>query len=86
MQFKALVALSFVAAAVTASPLPGGSPVPASQCNTGPVQCCNSLQSANSNPVQALLGLLGIGVVDVNALVGLTCTPISIIGVPGNSW
>ncbi|TFY64146.1 hypothetical protein EVG20_g6047 [Dentipellis fragilis] len=56
------------------------STAPASQCNTGPVQCCNSVQSASSSSASDLLGLLGIVLQDVNALVGIDCTPISVIG------
>ncbi|KAL5480796.1 SC3_5 [Sanghuangporus weigelae] len=57
---------------------------PASQCNTGPIQCCNSVQSASSPASSALLGLLGIVLQNVNVLVGLTCSPISVIGVGGS--
>ncbi|KAJ3502602.1 hypothetical protein NMY22_g18530 [Coprinellus aureogranulatus] len=41
---------------------------------------------ANADPVASLLGLLGV-VLDVapNVPVGVTCTPISVIGVGGNS-
>ncbi|CAL1710925.1 unnamed protein product [Somion occarium] len=55
------------------------------QCNTGPIQCCNSVQAASSNPISALLGLLGIVVTDLTALVGLGCSPISVIGVGGGT-
>ncbi|PPQ87952.1 hypothetical protein CVT25_001137 [Psilocybe cyanescens] len=91
MQFKVLSALAFATlAAATVTPVRrngggGGSTIPASQCNTGDLQCCNSAQAANSAAASALLGLLGIVVEDVSALVGLTCTPISAIGVGGNS-
>ncbi|PPQ67465.1 hypothetical protein CVT24_011522 [Panaeolus cyanescens] len=52
-------------------------------CNTGNVQCCQSTQQINnSNPLNAVLaGLLGVPVQDLGALVGLTCTPISLLGV-----
>ncbi|ESK86850.1 hydrophobin [Moniliophthora roreri MCA 2997] len=56
---------------------------PASQCNTGPVQCCNSVQSASSAPAATLLGLLSIFLSDLNVLVGITCSPISVLGVGG---
>ncbi|KAF9460400.1 fungal hydrophobin [Collybia nuda] len=60
---------------------PSGTP---GQCNTGAIQCCNSVTQAN-NPVAALLiGLLGI-VVGPNVAVGLTCSPLSVIGIGGNS-
>ncbi|KAG7439268.1 fungal hydrophobin, partial [Guyanagaster necrorhizus] len=54
-------------------------------CSTGTVQCCDSVQSPSSNVVQTLLGLLGIPIGDVTANVGVTCSPISVIGVGGNS-
>ncbi|KAF5351510.1 hypothetical protein D9758_007193 [Tetrapyrgos nigripes] len=78
MQFKllAISALATLAAATSA---------PASQCNTGNLQCCNSVQDANSDVVSALLGLLGIDIGSVTAQVGVTCSPISVIGVGGNS-
>ncbi|EIN05028.1 fungal hydrophobin, partial [Punctularia strigosozonata HHB-11173 SS5] len=58
---------------------------PASQCNTGSIQCCNSVQKATDPSASALLGLLGIVLSDVDVLVGLTCSPISVIGAGGNS-
>ncbi|TDL24350.1 fungal hydrophobin, partial [Rickenella mellea] len=54
---------------------------PASQCNTAPVQCCNSVQPAGSSAVSKILALLGVVVQDVNVPVGLTCSPITAVGV-----
>ncbi|KAH7913160.1 hydrophobin [Hygrophoropsis aurantiaca] len=53
---------------------------PASQCNTGPVQCCDSVESASTPAVTTLLGLLGVVLTDLDILVGLTCSPISVVG------
>jgi hypothetical protein len=86
MQFKTLVATLSLAVTFVAATGGTPAPIPASQCNTGPIQCCNSAQAANTPVVQTLLGLLGIAVGSVDALVGVTCSPISIIGLPGNSW
>ncbi|KIJ46687.1 hypothetical protein M422DRAFT_86795, partial [Sphaerobolus stellatus SS14] len=53
-----------------------------SQCNTGDAQCCNTVGAANSLPgVATTLGLLGIVLQDVSAVVGLGCTPITVAGV-----
>ncbi|KAJ2931467.1 hypothetical protein H1R20_g5558, partial [Candolleomyces eurysporus] len=85
MQFKALIALALATVAIAA---PSGglpTPIPASQCNTGPIQCCDSLQTAGAPAVAPILALLGVVVQDVNVPVGVTCSPISVIGVPGNS-
>ncbi|PPR05230.1 hypothetical protein CVT24_010336 [Panaeolus cyanescens] len=58
---------------------------PSNQCNTGTLQCCNSTQAANSSAVAGLLGLLGVVVGSVTGLVGLTCSPIDVLGISGNS-
>ncbi|KIJ48249.1 hypothetical protein M422DRAFT_162840 [Sphaerobolus stellatus SS14] len=55
-------------------------PIPISQCNTGNAQCCNTVESASTPSAAQLLGLLGIVVQGVDALVGLGCTPITVIG------
>ncbi|OJT15002.1 Hydrophobin-1 [Trametes pubescens] len=69
---------------VANKPKPSGKPQPPSSCSTGPVQCCNSVEKA-SNPVASiLLGLLGI-VLGPDVVVGLTCSPISVIGVGSGS-
>ncbi|TFK87822.1 fungal hydrophobin, partial [Polyporus arcularius HHB13444] len=56
---------------------------PAGSCSTGPIQCCDSVQSASDPVTSLLLGLLGIVVQGVDVLVGVTCSPISVIGVGG---
>ncbi|KAI8974217.1 fungal hydrophobin-domain-containing protein [Trametes punicea] len=55
--------------------------VAAQNCNTGPVQCCNTLESANSPAGAAILGLLGVVLQDTTAQIGLQCVPIPVIGV-----
>lgn len=59
--------------------------IPVSQCETRDLLCCNSVQNINNPTVQTLTGLLGIVVSDTQGLVGLTCSPISVIGIGGNS-
>lgn len=98
------LALFASTAFVAANPVPTDT-IPASQCNTGPIQCCNQVQSvsshrvmhtdiiltrsntsqANSNSISTLLALLGISVGDITGLVGVSCSPISVVGIGGNS-
>ncbi|EIN14595.1 fungal hydrophobin, partial [Punctularia strigosozonata HHB-11173 SS5] len=52
-------------------------------CTTGPVQCCNTVTSAKNEGI--LLALLGIVLEDLSVLVGLGCSPISVIGLGGSS-
>ena len=57
-----------------------------SQCNTGPIQCCDSVGTAgSSNIITGLLSLLGVV---VNALVpiGVNCSPATILGGGSTSW
>ncbi|KIK60546.1 hypothetical protein GYMLUDRAFT_167808 [Collybiopsis luxurians FD-317 M1] len=81
MQFKLAFVTAALAGLAAATPAPrGGGPT----CSTGSLTCCNSLESA-SNPVVGLLaGLLGIVLGDLTAQVGLTCSPITVVGVGSN--
>ncbi|KAH8109101.1 hydrophobin, partial [Phellopilus nigrolimitatus] len=54
-------------------------------CDTGSLQCCQSVQSAGSPSAANLLGLLGVVAQGVDVPVGITCSPISVIGVGGDS-
>lgn len=81
MQFK-LSAL--VAATLATSALAGG--IAPGDCTTGPIQCCNSVDKAGSDAVSKILALLGVVVQDLNVLVGITCSPITVIGAGGDSW
>ncbi|THV02185.1 fungal hydrophobin [Dendrothele bispora CBS 962.96] len=82
MQFK-LVVLSALATLAAATAVPAT--MPASQCNTGDLQCCNSVQSSDNKSLAGLLGLLGVVLGGVAVPIGLTCDPISVIGIGGNS-
>jgi hypothetical protein len=55
--------------------------IPASQCTTGPVQCCDSDGTINDNAVAEALALVDVIVQDPSVLIGLTCTPITVVGV-----
>ena len=81
MYATTLVAFSAILATAFAAPS-GNS---GNTCSTGPVQCCNSVQKASDPATSALLGLLGVVVQDVDVLVGVTCSPITVIGVAGSS-
>ncbi|KAF9257581.1 fungal hydrophobin [Marasmius fiardii PR-910] len=72
-KFFALSAISSLAA-VTALPTPGDG------YGDENVRCCEQVQKASDKSAAAVLGLLGIVVQDVNALVGLNCSPITVIG------
>ncbi|KAI0764935.1 fungal hydrophobin-domain-containing protein [Fomes fomentarius] len=54
---------------------------PASNCTSGPIQCCESIEQANSIPSKVILGLLGIFLQDLNIILGLNCSPITGVGV-----
>ncbi|OBZ77989.1 Fruiting body protein SC3 [Grifola frondosa] len=57
----------------------------AGSCNVSPIQCCESTEIASSAAGTTLLGLLGIVLTDLNVLLGLNCSPLSIIGVGSGS-
>ncbi|KAL0563066.1 hypothetical protein V5O48_019011, partial [Marasmius crinis-equi] len=76
MKFSNLFAVSTLATLAVATPLQARQ----GDCNTGPIQCCNSVTKASDPVTSVLLGLLGIVLQDVNVLVGLTCSPITVIG------
>ncbi|RDB27778.1 Fruiting body protein SC3 [Hypsizygus marmoreus] len=70
-----------------ALPLVAAATIPASQCNTANLQCCQSTEHATnlSQTTTTLLGLLGVIIGDITAHIGLTCGPISVIGIGGTS-
>ncbi|KAI0668057.1 fungal hydrophobin-domain-containing protein [Trametes maxima] len=79
--FTALSALAILAVAT-----PGGSGGGSGSCDTGPVQCCQSVEAAGSAAVAPILAALGVVLQDLSIPVGLTCTAINVIGVgSGNS-
>ncbi|KAK1222732.1 hypothetical protein PQX77_014404 [Marasmius sp. AFHP31] len=49
-------------------------------CNTGPIQCCQTTTTAKDPIVTPILALIGVVLQDLNVAVGLTCSPITVIG------
>ncbi|RXW12628.1 hypothetical protein EST38_g13226 [Candolleomyces aberdarensis] len=83
----AVLAASSVFLAATAAPAPGGGDV--SQCNSGYVACCNSVQEANSvdKKTSILLSLVGVDVGSLTGLVASECSPINVLALgSGASW
>ncbi|KAF8984469.1 hydrophobin 2 [Cyathus striatus] len=85
MQFK--LSLATLALATLAVATPARRNIPASSCtgSTGALQCCDSTGQATDPAISKLFGPLGIVVQDVTGLVGVTCSPISVVGVGGSS-
>ncbi|KJA19372.1 hypothetical protein HYPSUDRAFT_143836 [Hypholoma sublateritium FD-334 SS-4] len=80
MQFTTLSTLTTLALAAFAS-ADGAS----SQCNTGSIQCCNSVHDAQSASLAGLFSVLSIAVESVTGQVGVTCSPITAVGAGGNA-
>ncbi|RPD53859.1 hydrophobin [Lentinus tigrinus ALCF2SS1-6] len=76
-----LFAIASLAILAVATPTPGGGSGSAGSCSTGPIQCCESVEKASDPAAAGILASIGVVVQDIDALVGLTCSPISVIGV-----
>lgn len=72
--FSKLSVFSSLALLAVATAMPQG----VSQCNTGSMQCCNSVQNVDLTTLGQLGGLIGINVQGIAATVGLTCSGISV--------
>ena len=83
MQFTTLSTFTTLALATFVA---AGSSSPSNQCNTGSIQCCNSVESTSTPGVASILALVGIDVKSVTGQVGLTCSAVNVVGVSGNSW
>ncbi|KAH0830196.1 fungal hydrophobin [Lanmaoa asiatica] len=77
-RFSALLSVAALAAVAAAAPSVLEARV--SQCDTGPIKCCKTVTTAGDPAVTPLLGLLGIVIGDINAVVGLNCSPVTVIG------
>ncbi|KAK3819453.1 MAG: hydrophobin-315 [Linnemannia gamsii] len=75
MQLKRLCSASFIVFA------PVCFAIPLSQCNTGKAVCCNSVRQSTDAAVASMFGLLGMPPPTPSVLVGLGCSPITVIGV-----
>ena len=73
-----LFTLSTLLLATFAAAAPGGNT--GTTCSTGPVQCCNTVEKASDPAVAGILGLLGVVLQDLNVDVGVTCSPVTVIG------
>ncbi|KAK1217390.1 hypothetical protein PQX77_019929 [Marasmius sp. AFHP31] len=76
MKFSQLFTVSALATLAVATPT-GGS---GGSCNTGPIQCCNTVTNSKDPVAAGILGLLGIVIQDVTVALGLGCSPITVIG------
>ena len=72
--------VSGLLAVATALPMPGDGGA-AGTCSTGPIQCCNTVGSTTDQSFTSGLGpLIQVLLKDVTAVVGVDCSPISVIG------
>jgi len=79
-KFTALLTVATLATSVIAGPVEQEY-----KCNTAPVQCCNSYQSAQNVDAKWLAGLFDVDVKQVTGQAGFKCNPISVIAKGGAS-
>ncbi|KAK1224772.1 hypothetical protein PQX77_012319 [Marasmius sp. AFHP31] len=79
-KFFALSAITTLAAATAVVKRTGGGGGGEGRSCTSGLRCCESTSKASAPAAAALIGLLGIVLQDVNVLVGLNCSPITVVG------
>ncbi|KAI0646333.1 fungal hydrophobin-domain-containing protein [Trametes meyenii] len=79
----AFVALVAAAATVGASAIPRG--YGDASCNTGVLQCCNQITDSHDKQFAPQFSLLGLDLNSVTAPIGVTCSPINVIGAAGGA-
>lgn len=88
--YKVLIFVFAILAVASASPAPSkttsSAPPTQTGCSSGSLQCCQSLLPSSDSVVSILLGLLGIVLDSVTGLVGVTCSPINLVGITGVQW
>ncbi|KAG6906771.1 hypothetical protein DXG01_012160 [Tephrocybe rancida] len=57
----------------------------ADSCSTGEQHCCNTAQDAKSTNAFFMDSFVGAGLLGAIGQVGLTCTPVTALGVSGTS-
>ncbi|KAF8176760.1 hydrophobin-315 [Pholiota molesta] len=82
MQFRIFATLALGASLAAANGSPSGE---SNQCNTGSAQCCNSTGSASDPAIAKILSSVGVNAQDVTGIVGVTCSPITVVGTSGTS-
>ncbi|RDX44329.1 hypothetical protein OH76DRAFT_1301733, partial [Lentinus brumalis] len=55
------------------------------QCNTGEIQCCDSVKDSKSPEMSSVLSSLGIDITDDLGLSGTSCSPIDTLGLGGGT-
>ncbi|KAJ7660191.1 fungal hydrophobin [Mycena polygramma] len=74
--------LSIIVASVLitlAAAIPTGTPPPPVTPPSSP-QCCNSVVSSSSTAASAVAALLGLDLTGLDVPVGLSCSPITVVG------
>ncbi|KAI0648528.1 fungal hydrophobin [Trametes meyenii] len=78
--FSRTAVFAFATAPLLAAAMPGALQTRQS-CSTGSIQCCQQTTSANSVSGSAILGLLGVILQDLDVLLGVNCSPLSVVGI-----
>ncbi|OCH87287.1 fungal hydrophobin [Obba rivulosa] len=73
MKFALFAALATLATLAAAMP----------QTSSG--SCCEQVGEASSQPIAGILNNLGVVIQDINAIVGVECSPITVVGVGSGS-
>ncbi|KAI0350792.1 fungal hydrophobin [Trametes cingulata] len=79
--FSTLFTLSALTILAAATP----APAPDASCSTAPIQCCDSVELASSATAANLLKSIGVVIQDLNIPIGITCSPITGVGVGSGS-
>nr|ADX07291.1 putative hydrophobin 2 [Flammulina velutipes] len=85
LKFTTLATVSLVTFAAATPTTVARGLIPPSECNVGDLQCCNTITKGKDPAAAGILALLGVVLQDVNVDVGLTCSPITVIGGGGGS-